>query len=448
MKAPLQSAAFDESLLRDTPVSGQRHDRLKLTAQLGFIVAALRGNLPGYSSGERPRTLAIFGPWGSGKSSLLNMTREELAAEASWVDFDAWRYSGSAHGNLVVHLLHAMKDVVVKQKPAFAEQAKAVTKGTILAALQAVLNWSKADLNVKDIAEIMETLERLELPPSPASAVQRVFQALVSALSRRADDSAAHVVIAIDNLDRCSPESAISSLELLYLIMESTPGCTVVVAVDQGVLIDFISHKYSGSALSGAKYLEKIFPDYVRVPDPWVWHAEAEGVIKDLGRDDPDDDIIRLLGFFWKDWPLLKGLAEADDVRMFLWEAFSQSVALRNPRRIKRIMRRMWRLERADCQDDGDWSQESFESVFVMVVLSDLWPNAVQYFQSVNESEWKDFVRKMSGESMAAQNTPPALLNDMELRDFIRNISAAGEEVVDDQELLWEKIETANKLGV
>ena len=46
---------------------------------------------------EGPFTLGLFGPWGSGKTSVLNATGAELAnKETAAVIFDAWRYEGDA----------------------------------------------------------------------------------------------------------------------------------------------------------------------------------------------------------------------------------------------------------------------------------------------------------------------------------------------------------------
>jgi predicted KAP-like P-loop ATPase len=51
------------------------------------------------TTAEPPFNVALFGPWGSGKSSLAELLREELSERASttaFVVYDAWKYSGDA----------------------------------------------------------------------------------------------------------------------------------------------------------------------------------------------------------------------------------------------------------------------------------------------------------------------------------------------------------------
>src|SRR5205807_1469230 len=43
-----------------------------------------------------PFTVGLFGPWGVGKSSILEETKEELSGACAYAYFDAWRYEGSA----------------------------------------------------------------------------------------------------------------------------------------------------------------------------------------------------------------------------------------------------------------------------------------------------------------------------------------------------------------
>jgi predicted alpha/beta-fold hydrolase len=60
------------SVVADAPV-GRKGDRLLFRRYLDPVVAVLTDE-----DQETPLTIGIFGPWGSGKSSLLRMLREEL----------------------------------------------------------------------------------------------------------------------------------------------------------------------------------------------------------------------------------------------------------------------------------------------------------------------------------------------------------------------------------
>jgi predicted KAP-like P-loop ATPase len=79
--------------------------------RLGYAEAlsdAIRGGTP-------PQfTIGIYGPWGSGKSSLLNAIHRELTQgeDVLPVFFDAWRYERSEY--IVVPLLHAIYSETLK----------------------------------------------------------------------------------------------------------------------------------------------------------------------------------------------------------------------------------------------------------------------------------------------------------------------------------------------
>jgi hypothetical protein len=73
--------------LSDTPVSLDADDPFAhrdLAVALGSTLSQARA----------PFTVGLFGPWGSGKSSVLLDVPKHLGRDCAWVTFDAWRYDG------------------------------------------------------------------------------------------------------------------------------------------------------------------------------------------------------------------------------------------------------------------------------------------------------------------------------------------------------------------
>ncbi|MFA4930180.1 MAG: P-loop NTPase fold protein, partial [Patulibacter sp.] len=64
-------------------------------------------------SGRTPISVALFGPWGSGKSSIGELVRRELEARTpavAFVHYDAWRYGGSSlKRNFIAHAARELK---------------------------------------------------------------------------------------------------------------------------------------------------------------------------------------------------------------------------------------------------------------------------------------------------------------------------------------------------
>jgi hypothetical protein len=76
----------------DNPITRASEDFL----QRGGVAAALAENLR-YVDAWKGHVVGILGPWGSGKTSLVNLVRERLAVapELPVLDFNPWMFSGA-----------------------------------------------------------------------------------------------------------------------------------------------------------------------------------------------------------------------------------------------------------------------------------------------------------------------------------------------------------------
>jgi GTPase SAR1 family protein len=75
------------TLLKDVP-SDLAQDEFAHSTYVTVLAESLR-------RAERPLTVGLFGPWGVGKSSILERLRGSLSSEeCAFVLFDAWRYDG------------------------------------------------------------------------------------------------------------------------------------------------------------------------------------------------------------------------------------------------------------------------------------------------------------------------------------------------------------------
>src|SRR5262249_35112811 len=76
------------------------------------------------------------------------------------------------------------------------------------------------------------------------------------------------LVVFIDDLDRCSPESVLKVFEGLKLYLDA-PGFVFVIGYDEGVISDAVADQKQYSATStGRNYIEKIVQIVFRIPYP------------------------------------------------------------------------------------------------------------------------------------------------------------------------------------
>jgi hypothetical protein len=206
--------------------------------------------------GDPPQfTVGIYGPWGSGKTSLLHAIRSRLEKQGDVIPafFDAWRYERT--GPIVVPLLHAIYTAV-------AEISDQTVRNQLRRALRALV--FSISLNVHGVGlDTKQLREALEEGPD-ITALDEVFAKPFSEMRKIADElSGKRIVVLIDDLDRCSPENVVALLEAINLVMD-VPGLVFILALDYDVLIRAVSQRYPHA--SGHAFIEKMVQVPFRVP--------------------------------------------------------------------------------------------------------------------------------------------------------------------------------------
>src|ERR671924_76972 len=228
-----------------------------------------------------PATLALYGSWGSGKSSLANLLEQRFAddREVAFARFDAFKY---AEVPLRRHFLSQVAEEFGVKDDAFSEGlytskkdvrlhlparkwfgllvilAIAVALTTLLAAVAAFAIalvskgglWSDFTKTLRAsvpgvalatpflataIALVGRTLtaETTAEAPSSDEQFEALFHKLVEKVLKKTRRK--RVVIFIDELDRCSPPQVVTALETLRTFLEVEP-CVFVVAADRQAL--------------------------------------------------------------------------------------------------------------------------------------------------------------------------------------------------------------------
>jgi KAP family P-loop domain len=267
-----------------------------------------------------PLTAGLLGDWGSGKSSLLRITRKELtkAPESEGepspryicVDFSPWQHED--YGDVKVALMTAVLDAVVAHVGDDHQEQVSQLRGFLrglgrlgrkggrvaIAAGQtaapilllaadpsmdpALVDVAKAGVNVA-AAEANKMLEDPKLKPSGTPARDDIigvgrfraeFAKLVNAL-----DGVNAVVVFIDDLDRCLPETVVNTFEAIRLFL-NTPKTAYVLAANPAVVEAAIDSRYpqqrrpDGTGI-GADYLEKMLQLKVAIPPLAVPESET-----------------------------------------------------------------------------------------------------------------------------------------------------------------------------
>jgi KAP-like P-loop domain-containing protein len=274
-------------LLLDTPAPSER-------LALGFaeiasgIATMIRNSVPRF-------TIGIFGPWGSGKTTLMEAIESELVrndTDTVTVRFNAWRYEREPHLiiPLVDELRQAFFDWSRSERLVEADKKFGASIGRKFGSiLKAVTNSLSLQVGVPYVGQL--TVEGAALleglaeqghenngdEPSGGSIYFRAFRAIRAVV----DEVAAHskrLVVFVDDLDRCLPERSVETLEALKLFFD-LEGVVFVVGLDVDVIERTVEERYRRHSttqnlgadgpeasvnsesinVSGSEYVKKIF---------------------------------------------------------------------------------------------------------------------------------------------------------------------------------------------
>ncbi|MEV5500486.1 P-loop NTPase fold protein [Nonomuraea fuscirosea] len=249
----------DIPVLSDAPV-GLEQDELGFGRYVDPLVRVITE-----PATETPFTIGVYGPWGSGKSSLLRMLDQRLAAEHPGrtirVHFNPWVHRGEPH--LLLPLLHALQDTL-EQDGRHRLREAAGRLGHVIAGLT-------SDTLLRKVSGGAVTLDRIgELSRQYAEQRGKVHSELRNlrrTLQEQADRAAAddaRLVIFIDDLDRCQPHEIVDLLESVKLFLDLRHVIVILAVaknvVDQGIAMKYREFGFEAARLMeiGDEYLDKI----------------------------------------------------------------------------------------------------------------------------------------------------------------------------------------------
>jgi hypothetical protein len=213
-----------------------------------------------------PMTIAIQGDWGSGKTSMMNMIRQNVDSKVVSIWFNTWQYSQFEMASyLSVSLLSNFLEKIganekAKKLQKIAEKAKLFAKDFAVGFVDANLGGAMADhanaaLNGNTEQNLAQILENLK------EDIKKDVDAKLKKENKK------RIVVFVDDLDRLAPEKAVELLEVLKIFMD-VPNCVFVLAVDYGVITQGLIKKFGDQVghSKGKSFFDKIIQLPFTVP--------------------------------------------------------------------------------------------------------------------------------------------------------------------------------------
>lgn len=244
-----------------------------------------------------PLTIGVFGLWGAGKSTLLKLIQSDIPTENSryvCVQINAWMFEGyeDAKSALMEALLKELEEQkpfedvktkirdLIKRVDIFKIGTKLLSYGAPAIASIATGNPLPILLNVAhDAPELADQIKTaatsvqnfkddyLKDKESTVDNVRKFKEEFQLMLESANVDN---VIVLIDDLDRCSPDRIIDTLEAIKLFL-SVERTTFIIAADETVIEYAIRKNYppvDGSNVElSTEYIEKIIQLPIHIPE-------------------------------------------------------------------------------------------------------------------------------------------------------------------------------------
>ncbi|MDP1544586.1 MAG: P-loop NTPase fold protein [Anaerolineales bacterium] len=226
------------------------------------------------SEDDCPGVIGIYGGWGTGKTSLINIlsnrNKQTNPARMPILEIDAWKYE-SSDGLLIPIIVELRKLTGNVDLP---DVWKIIAKRALVTTVLTVADGLLCSVGAVGPLKIMETydklsekdethsyievLERWERQSDEIKETEKAFQKVIDlAMEKR---GATRIIICVDNLDRCSPENVIKLLESVKVFF-SAKDLIWLFAMDSDVVARYINKRYEGTGVDGYSYLDKIIPE-------------------------------------------------------------------------------------------------------------------------------------------------------------------------------------------
>jgi CheY-like chemotaxis protein len=214
------------------------------------------------SRGRTPFTIGIKGSWGAGKSSLMRRLevrlREDDDVESVW--FNAW---SAERGNTLEGLIKSVLERLDKNVLRRAARNKNLITGA-----RVVTTLIAAPLRLGNIVDTI--WERAVVDPQARNELRKVLvEAMEEWRSKSPSDPGGRLlVVFIDDLDRCAPDTVFQVFEAIKLYLD-TRGFVFVIGFDESIVSEAIleQKKYS-KAITSTAYTDKIVQIEYTVPPP------------------------------------------------------------------------------------------------------------------------------------------------------------------------------------
>lgn len=263
---PAEREHAKDQYIADQPIASKSEDRFNRAPFATRIAQTLASR-----SDPSSIVVGLYGPWGDGKTSVLEIMQEELMThdEIIVVRFNPWHFQ--TEDLLLRGFFATLADAMGRSLPSMKEKA-----GSLLQKYGSVL--SLASLSIGGVVQVSPG----EAAKGLGDAMSNVgLDELRSRIEGMLDEAQKRLVILIDDIDRLDRDETHVVFKLVKL-SASFRHTAYVLAFDDAVVSAALGERYgAGGAAAGRAFLEKIIQVPLHLPpvdENSIRHVALEGV--------------------------------------------------------------------------------------------------------------------------------------------------------------------------
>lgn len=231
--------------------------------------------------------IALYGEWGSGKSSILRTIEDKLDKEkyeTIWIDM--WKEE-SDYTNLNIKILNKIfSSLNIKS-----EIKKDLLKSFLILGKGIKIN---AGLISYDMGSAFEQLNK-ELENSQKT--ENFIIDFQKHIDKYFKDTGKQIVVFLDDLDRCNNDNILNIIYNIKLLL-SVRNIIFIFGIDRNAVTLALKNKYNNEENKADSFLEKILPISFNVPNELVNKKNLDIVIKNFFPDLEAKSYENLRNFF------------------------------------------------------------------------------------------------------------------------------------------------------
>lgn len=237
-----------------------------------------------------PCSIGVFGDWGSGKSSLMRMVEETYTEDQDVliINFNGWLFEGYEDTKTVL-MGRIVNEIIKKRKPqerALKIAAKLLKKIDLLKIGQSAVKhgagfmlMGPAGLALTTTSDILTKLANAdyedyikkqnentdpdEILKNDIQGFHLAFEELIKETNLK------KIVVLIDDLDRCAPDTVIGTLEAIKLFLFAK-NTAFIIGADERLIKHAVRRRFpeipGDNTEVGRDYLEKLIQYPIRIP--------------------------------------------------------------------------------------------------------------------------------------------------------------------------------------